>query len=307
MKYWLSILCLLFVVGTAHAQVDPLFTQYQQSQLLYNPAAAGATGGLKTTALFRSQWAKVEGAPTTIGITFDNLARNTKHAYGGSLLSDSYGPVNEYGIFGTYAFRIKAGKGHFAIGAQGGVQLYQTQWADLTAVQAGDVTYTNLSNGATVANFGTGLYYSNDKLSAGIGIPHLFNNKLYKSNENFLANHYYAHVDYRFNIKADKLALQPALLLKYAAKANAQVDFTANFIIVRDVTVGLGYRSDNSANFKFQYQYNLDRMAFRIGYSYDLANSNYRSTTGGAHEILLTFLLKKAPKPETPAIEPAAE
>lgn len=306
MKRIATILCLVLAVATAHAQNDPLFTQYQQSRLFYNPAAAGSRGGLNIFAAYRSQWAKVDGAPNTMALSADAVSKNDKHGFGGSLLRDSYGPINEYGIFGTYAFRIKAGAGHFAIGAQGGVQYMQTNWGDLTAVQAGDATYANLNDGAAVANFGLGLFYGNDRLTAGFGIPHLFNNQLYTSNENFLANHYYAHVDYKATFKKDVLALQPALLFKYQPKANAQVDFNANFIIVNDFTVGLGYRSDNSALFTFAYEYQLNTMAFRIGYSYDMANGKYRSEAQGGHEITLGFLLKKqepAPKPVDDVVE----
>lgn len=296
----LTTILLLCGVLLVQAQTDPLFSQYRVNKTVYNPAAVGSANGLRFTAAYRSQWS-LEGAPSTISLAGDNVTNNSKHGYGGSLIRDSYGPSHNYTIMGQYAFRIKAGKGHFSMGLQGGIQLFQTEWGELTAVQAGDNAYTNNSESAVVANFGAGVYYQNDNLTAGISVPHLFNNNIYQDNDHFLANHYYAHFDYRFDISKDKFGLRPGLLMKYTKGANAQLDMNLEMVIMKDAVIGFGYRTDKTFIILAQYELNLDRMALRLGYSFDMANGAYRDVSKGGHEVLLGFTLKK--KGETPVIE----
>lgn len=300
----LTVICIVCCAWVAKAQMDPLYSQYMQNKAAYNPAATGSYDGLNTTLVFRSQWAKIEGAPTTLSLTVDNSSKSDKHGYGGSLMRDSYGPVSEYALFGMYAYKLKLGqKGHLGFGLQAGIQLFTANASDLTAVQAGDNAYEDLGKTDVVGNAGVGIYYYNDKLTAGISAPRLFNNKIYTNSDNFLANHYYAHFDYKFKVVESILSLQPGMLLKYSAGANAQLDISLNLIIMKDVLVGFAYRTDKSAVFMAQYQLNLKRSQFRIGYSYDLANGQYRSGSSGAHEVLVGFLLKKKEVATDPSTE----
>lgn len=301
----LTVICIVLYAWVANAQTDPLYSQYMQNKVAFNPGAAGSSDGLNTTLVFRSQWAKIEGAPSTLSLTVDNSSKSNKHGYGGSLMRDTYGPVSEYGIFGMYAYKLKVGdKGHIGFGLQGGIQLFTANAGDLTAYQAGDNSYADIGKTDVVGNAGVGIYYYSERLTAGISAPRLFNNKIYTKSDNFLANHYYAHFDYKFKVVENVLALQPGMLLKYSAGANAQLDISLNLIIMKDVLVGFAYRTDKSAIFMAQYQLAIKNTQFRVGYSYDMANGQYRNSSAGAHEILVGFLLKKKEQAPEPTTEP---
>lgn len=288
----LTIILLLCGALLVQAQTDPLFSQYRVNKIVYNPAAAGSADALRFTAVYRKQW-NLEGAPGTISLTGDHVSKSGKHGYGGSLVRDTYGPTHSYTVMGQYAYRIKAGKGHFSMGLQGGIQFFQTEWGELTAVQGGDNAFINNSESAVVANFGVGFYYQNDKLSAGISVPQLLNSKLYEDSDILLANHYYAQFDYRFDIAGGKFGLRPGMLLKYTKGANAQLDMNLEFVIMQDAVIGFGYRTDKTLIILAQYELTFGDKSFMLGYSYDLANSAYRDVSSGGHEVLISIQLFK--------------
>lgn len=288
------------------AQGDAVISQYVLQPFLFNPAAAGSEGSLQAGALYRNQWGGLEGAPQNFLVQANLGSRDGKLGYGGWLGRDSWGPYQQHQVFGAFAYRVKAGKGHFAMGVQAGLQHFNTSWAELSAFQAGDATFTgNPSNNIFVPNFGAGLYYKNEKLSAGFSVPRFLSGQVFGEKYLTLTNYYTSNFDYRIRF-SDNFSMVPATLIKFT-KNNAQVDLNLYLVFAKSIWVGAAYRSDKSANFSLQYHLTKDRNNFRIAYSYDLANGTYRNVTGtGTHEISLIYSLGKAPA-STPSAPPKKE
>lgn len=262
--------------------------------MAFNPATVGSYDGMQFNASYRAQWTKIDGAPNTLFISGENVSKMDKYGYGGMLYRDAVGPVSQYGIYGAYAYRFHIRGNSLALGLQGGLSYYKTDWASLTAYQQGDVNAFSGTQTSTIApNFGLGIYFQGKNVTAGFSAPHLVNNNMNKKAEVFLDNQYYLNVDYNWKFNKT-FALQPAMLLKFSGKT-AQLDLDAYLVFIQSIWVGAGYRTDNSASFSFQYEFTKNRNTFHIGYAYDLGNSAYRSTTGGTHEIVLSYRLAKAP------------
>ncbi len=306
MRYVYVILLCLSTLAL-RAQGDAVISQYVLQPFLFNPAAAGSEGGLSAGALYRNQWGGMEGAPQNFLLQANLASKNNRLGYGGWLGRDTWGPYTKHQVFGAFSYRIPAGKGHFAMGIQAGLQQFNTNWNDLTAFQAGDVAFTgNPGNNVFIPNFGAGLYYKSDKISAGFSVPHMLSSKVFDSRYLTLINYYTANFDYRFQF-GEKFGLVPATLIKWT-KNTAQVDLNLYLVFVKSVWVGAGFRSDKSANFSLQYHLTKGRNNFSLAYSYDLANGTYRNVTGnGTHEISLLFNLKKKdtnPAPTAPETAP---
>ncbi len=75
----IRILFLIFLVTgaarSAMAQQDVLYTQYMFNTLAINPAYAGSRNVVSATALYRSQWVGIPGAPKTTSVTIDAPCR----------------------------------------------------------------------------------------------------------------------------------------------------------------------------------------------------------------------------------------
>lgn len=299
MRYiYVILLCLSSLA--AHAQGDAVISQYVLQPFLYNPAAAGSAGGLNVGALYRNQWGGLEGAPQNFMVQANLASKNNRLGYGGWLGRDSWGPYAQHQVFGAFSYRIPAGKGNFALGVQAGLQQFNTKWNDLTAYQAGDAAFTgNPGNNVFIPNFGAGLFYKSEKLTAGISVPHMLSSKVFDSQYLTQVNYYTANFDYRFQF-GEKFGLVPATLIKWT-KNTAQVDLNLYLVFVKSLWVGAGFRSDKSANFSAQYHLTKGRNNFALAYSYDLANGTYRNVTGsGTHEISLLFTLRKKESDSAP-------
>ena len=55
----------LFFGGLIQAQSDLGYTHFVFNKMAYNPGYTGSAGGLDMTALYRSQWMGIDGAPRT--------------------------------------------------------------------------------------------------------------------------------------------------------------------------------------------------------------------------------------------------
>jgi type IX secretion system PorP/SprF family membrane protein len=282
MRYVYVILLCLSTLAVC-AQGDAVISQYVLQPYLFNPAAAGSEEMLQVGAQYRNQWGGLEGAPQNFMVQFNNATSKNNIGYGAWLGRDTWGPYAKNEIFGTFSYRIKAGKGHFSMGIQAGLQNFNTSWKDLTAYQAGDVPFTgNPGNNVFVANFGAGVMYKNKRLSAGFGVPQHITQ----------VNYYNAHFNYRMLLDK-KVGIVPAILVKWT-KNTAQVDLNVYAVILEKLWIGAGFRSDKSANFNVQYHLNAGLNQFKLGYAYDLANGAYRSVTGsGTHEIMLVYQLQR--------------
>ncbi len=306
MRYVLTILlCLPGLL--LQAQGDAVISQYILQPFLFNPAAAGSADGLQAGALYRNQWGGLEGSPQNFLIQANNVTNNQKIGYGLWIGNDSWGPYKQNQFFGSFAYRIKAGKGHFAMGLQAGIQHFNTNWSELSAFNAGDVTFTdNSGNSAIIPNFGAGLYYKNDKLSAGFSVPRMLGSTVFSDKDLTQINYYTVNADYRFQF-GEKFGIVPATLIKWT-KSSAQVDLNLYLVFAKSIWVGAGYRSDKSANFSAQYHLTKGNNNFKLAYSYDLANGDYRNVTGsGTHEISLSYVLAKKPSAPTSPIAPTAQ
>ena len=71
-KNILIILILSLFFGVAKSQQVPQFSQNMFNKLANNPGFAGSKQAICATAIHRSQWMGLEGAPTTLNLSVDN-------------------------------------------------------------------------------------------------------------------------------------------------------------------------------------------------------------------------------------------
>ena len=116
-------------------QQDAMYSQYMFNTLAINPAYAGSRDMLSATAMLRSQWVGIAGAPETQTISFDMPLRNKKIGLGVQAFNDNIGITNLNGGFVSYAYRILMEKSTLAFGLQGGASHFK---ADFSSVNLGN-------------------------------------------------------------------------------------------------------------------------------------------------------------------------
>jgi type IX secretion system PorP/SprF family membrane protein len=283
---------ILLACNSLMAQQDPMFTQYMFNTLAINPAYAGSRNVVSATALVRSQWTGIEGAPKTGTFTIDAPIMDKRFGIGLRLLTDKLGVTQTNTAAASLAYRIRLDEGSLSFGLQGNVSQYR---ADLTSVALGSASSYDpafaYNVNKTLFNFGTGAYYNTDKFYIGLSAQDLIPNTLSESNAsgNRLAGKQSLHVflssGYVFPV-AEDLNLKPSFLLKYVHGAPIEGDINGTLWIKDVIGIGAQYRTSSDVAGLLEIQATPQ---IRIGYSYDRSITRLQNFNSGSHEIMLRY------------------
>ena len=102
-KNYLTFLSLLLTFG-AVAQQEQMYTQFFFNKLIYNPAYAGSFVSPTLTAVHRSQWIGLDGAPNAQALTYHQSMVNERVGIGGSLFRQQIGISTTLTLDAAYAY-----------------------------------------------------------------------------------------------------------------------------------------------------------------------------------------------------------
>ena len=285
---------------SSHAQYYGNYSQFISNDHVINPAYAGADDALSLTFLGRSQWAGVDGAPTTQSFTGHTLFKNEKTGVGVTLINDEVGVHRSLTSLATYAYRIKLenrSNGYLSFGLQFGAI---SRKSDYSSLDPEDPLLVGLSERNTSFAFGTGIYYKSQSLNLCLSVPNLLSKDPGYSvdgNSGFTNSEYLLVGRYKIPV-SHNLTLIPAGLIKYFPDLPLSYNITLAGVINEALLVGTGYSSSKTANIIIQA--NLSQQ-LKMGYSYEFSLSNQYALPSNTHELMINFLFKyknsKAPGP----------
>lgn len=302
-KVLLTSILILLTGLFVQAQQDARYTQYMFNKLAINPAYAGSTNGISATAIYRTQWVNIDGAPQTMGLSAHSpLGAAKKIGIGGSLEYDKIGVHDKISAFATYSYSFPVRGAKFALGVQGGITHLSSNY---TSVGSGvpDPTLFNPNDplfqqneSRLLPNFGVGIYYYNpSKFYVGASIPHLLSNNLRTSEgpnivkSSHLERHYYLMAGAVFG---HAFKIKPSVLIKMVPnKAPIQFDANLMFLIKNMVWIGSSFRTDEGLNpesVDFIVAFQLPK-GMKIGYAYDYTLSPLSNYTTGSHEVVVSY------------------
>jgi len=301
-----ALLLLTLVVGSnkVQAQQDKMFSQYMFNTMALNPAYAGSRDVLSATALYRSQWVGIEGAPRTATFTADMPLKSERVGVGLQLYNDQIGVFNETGAFASYAYKFRVGqKSTISLGLQGGAVNYNIQLSRVQAAPTGtgqaDPAFANDLN-EWLPNFGTGIYISNDRSYFGVSVPRLLKQNLTRYVDNTVARaterrHVYTMGGFVIGL-SPTVKLKPSFLAKYVDGAPIGLDVNMNLWFNDRVAIGTSFRKNDYNSWG---NYSNDAVVallelqlsdqFRLGYAYDRTLSRLQGYGPNSHEIMLRY------------------
>ena len=288
-------IALLLCSAIAHAQQKPLFTQYVFNDYYYNPAVASTKEGADFRALYRHQWAGLEGQPQTATFSSCGSLKKFPLGIGGNIYYDKTGPLGNFGfnVSGSYGIRIKK-ESMISAGISFGMIRLALE-SDVTAKQVNDAAISAAQDGKVIPDISLGIYYKWKGLYAGFSIPQIAQTSMKleatdTTDMNKLIRHYFIAAGYRFEV-ADKFQLEPSVLLKAVKAAPFQGDITLRGIYDKMVWLGLSYRTGDAV---CVFAGVLIKDMFELGYAYDITTSNLNSVSNGSHEIVLGYSFKRS-------------
>ncbi len=288
-----QILILLFAITCLNgmAQQDEMYTQFFTNKLAINPAYAGSKEALNILALYRTQWVGFEGSPKTMSFTAHTPILKNTSGIGISIVNDKLGIFNSMILNLSYAFRIDFPIGKLSMGLSGRIQRMQADWTKTNPYNINDSEVPFVSNNLFLPNFGTGIYFYNDVMYAGIAVPHLLNNK-YKfdgtNNVETMANaerHYFAMAGALIDLTSD-IMLKPAFQFRYAKNSPMGFDFNVNFVFFERLVLGGSVRARDSYSAVAQFWFDKK---LSMGYSHDFTFTRLASYHKGTHEIFVSW------------------
>lgn len=295
MKKTLLFFLLLVASLPLWAQQDPMYSQYMFNGLVLNPAYAGSREAINVTALHRTQWVGIPGAPTTTTFSAHAPVKKDNIGLGLIFVNDRIGVTETNNLGFNYAYMIKMSKGVLSLGLQASVMQYRADFTSVIHSFSPDVFDPSFSSVVNrwLPNFGTGAYYRTDRFYVGLSMPNILTNNLNgETNVAFIGNnrarqyrHAFLTSGYVFDITKG-LKLRPSFLLKYVDGAPLELDLNANLWLYDMFAVGLSYRSFDSIDALFEFQVTPQ---LSLGYAYDYTLTPLGRFTSGTHEIMIRY------------------
>jgi type IX secretion system PorP/SprF family membrane protein len=255
-----------------------------------NPGYAGQRDALSITALYRTQWVGIDGAPETQTLGVHAPFANERMGWGVSIVNDAIGPSNETYFDGNYSYTISLNNGDekFSFGIKAGFHILNTDWSKGRFKDSDDAFKENLNLFSPI--IGAGLYVHSYKWYLGVSVPNMLTTKHFDEISSSVAAdrlHYFFIGGYVFDLN-ENLKFKPAYLVKLVSGAPLIADISGNFLINEKVTLGLAYRWDDSISALTGFQIS-DKIY--VGYSFDYTTTALNDYNSGTHEIMLRFEL----------------
>lgn len=293
---------LILVVFTAllsfetQAQQDPQYTQYMYNTMSVNAGYAGQRNVLSATALYRTQWVGIDGAPKTITFGIHSPLKNERIGLGLNIVSDQLGPAEETSIDANVSYTIpvdESGDLELSFGIKGGLHILDTDWSKGRFQNSDRLFNENID--LISPTLGAGLYLHSEKWYLGLSVPNILNTEYYDDFQESIATerlHYFLIGGYVFDL-SDNTKLKPAFLVKGVSGAPLIADLSFNALFNDKFTLGLAYRWDDSVSGLVGFQINPGLF---LGYAYDATTTALNNYNSGTHEIMLRFELQQIGK-----------
>jgi len=294
----LFITILLFVASfwTINAQQDAQYTQYMYNTVAVNPAYAGSRGVLSISALHRSQWVGLDGAPTTQTLNVHSPI-SERVGLGLSIVNDEIGNgTNQDTYFdAVFSYTVPTSEnGKLSFGLKAGGHFLNIDFNRLRNYDASNtaVGQTNIDKKFS-PNFGAGIYYHNEQFYAGLSIPNFLETEHFDSSGNsnsYIAQermNWYLITGYIFEINPD-LKLKPALLFKAVEGAPLQADLSTTVLLNDTFSLGAAYRWDAAISVLVGFQLN-EKLMLGLAYDREITELGNTSFNDGSFEIFLRF------------------
>ncbi len=276
---------------STNAQQDAQYTQYMYNTVSVNPAYAGSRGHMSIAALYRAQWAGLEGAPETQTLNFHTPVGYRGVGLGISFLSDLIGPTSETNFDVDFSYTIKTSRyNSLSFGLKASAHLLDVNFARLyTGENNQAIVPPNIDNRFS-PNIGAGIYYHTDRFYAGLSVPRMLETEHFEESSLSTARermNWYFITGYVWDLNPF-LKFKPTLLTKWVEGAPLQVDVSANFMFNERFVAGAGYRWDAAFSGMFGFHISDE---FFIGLAYDREITDLGATTfnDGSFEVIIRY------------------
>lgn len=287
----LLFLCSAFLLtGCLAAQQPQVYNQFFMNPYIYNPAYAGVEGHATFFAMYRKQWASIDGAPQLTDFSF-HVPLDGGIAVGAAAFNISQGLLNTSAAKASAAYLINIDRTHFVrFGMSLGFGMNSVNITEFDSPD--DAAFNDFLDQSSFLLGDVGATYHFGHFNVGLAIPNLFSynpvNQTEISSVGFSpTDNILFKTNYRGHIN-DDFAFEPHLLFRYSSVINSQFEAALIAHLYHLVWVGTSYRQEGNIIFLggMKVQEKLG-----IGFSFELGNTQISSDLGPTFEVNLGYHL----------------
>ena len=289
-KAFALFMVLVMYTAVAFGQHDAQFSMFYFNKLNYNPAYAGSKEVLTASAIYRHQWAGLDGAPRTLIANAHAPFMKKRGGLGVSLVADKIGDVTTSMIDISYAYRMRISEtSTLSFGLKGRVENSKTDLYQAKVLDEGDELLPTNAVSALKPNFGMGMYYTTSKYYVGVSVPSLLKTALYANDEPngpYRAQRSAYFMAGSIHRLSNNIFFKPAVLLSYNPAAPFEMDINMSFFLMDALWLGATYRLGDAVNGVVQYQFTPQ---IKAGLAVDMTLSDLQQYTGGGFEMMMEY------------------
>jgi len=312
-KTLLFTLFILVWIVKSYAQ-DVIYSQFYANPLYLNPALAGAKLDQRITLNYRNQWPSISKGYVTYSAAWDQQFDKLSGAFGVMVNADvgGGGVYNRFSGSGIYSYRLQASRFIVLNAAiQASYVQYKLDWnkllfSDQIDVHSGGIEPTReyipskLTVGVVDLNAGILGGYK-ESLYFGVVVNHLTRPDIafYDGNENKMSMRWTVHsgvlIDFFQGMDGEDIrnfSISPNFIyVQQAEFRQLNVGMYVNkFPFVWGAWMRHNFGNPDAVIALFGFQ----TKNYKIGYSYDYTISHLTNRSGGAHEISIAWLFRRA-------------
>ncbi len=262
------------------------YNLYTVNQYAINPAYVGSKEGVFTTLHFRKYFSGVSNAPRNLMFVVHSPIGN-KLGLGGNILVEEGGLFKSTSANIAASYKINIATDHLVtVGLSGGLIKRNLDMNKLQGADMSDPTLMNSYSDKVLYKFGGGLKYNWKKLEVSLAVPSI------KQDDSQLFNYFLGYASYELQTKDQQWKVRPSVLYKGIGTSPDQLDVNVNVEWKKLLWLQAGYRSNN--NLIIGGGVTIENL--NLGYAYETPTGKVKGLSKGAHEIVLTYLIKPKSK-----------
>ena len=273
------------------SQQLPQYSQQPFHQFSLNPALAGFNTCTEFRTLYRQQWIGIPQAPSggffTLSARIGGKNRQYMGAYHGlgvRFERDAFGPFAHNRIHLAYALHMPIKKDiTLSLGAFAGIDNMTYDASKATSIDPDPAIQTS-SFSFLGPDVTFGAWLTGETFFAGLTMQNLIPLDYAIGFEASKRFHFVMNGGMRIKMNNQGLSLLPVVLFRIPPKGPIGMDIHAMLDYKNIVTVGVGYRRQESVLFLARFKF---LGYFSVGYSFDLITNKLRGNMGHTHELSL--------------------
>ncbi|MEJ0056245.1 MAG: type IX secretion system membrane protein PorP/SprF [Bacteroidota bacterium] len=280
--YFLLLAGVVGICEKVNGQQDPIYAQYLNNPMIINPAYAGSNNMFNAGIQYRTQWAGLDGNPTTVNFNSHMSVFQNKVGLGVQVIQDKLGDTKNTEFNTLYSYKIKLSDATLSFGMQAGFIRYTSDPSGLSIRDPGDPAFVTLSE--MKFNTGAGLLLKNDRYMVGLSVPRLLPTTVSQGGQTIqlYSQNYYLFGSYVFFL-SEGLRFKPSVLLRGTQGSPLSADVNASLNFKEFYTAGLFTRNFKTYGLLAQ----IMVKSFRFGYVFEMPGSQASGLNFTSHEVTL--------------------